>query len=108
MTTIQATWEDEENNRRVELVVDYQLDNRGVKIDRVTPQRVYFHDPGVREANGSVVVWTEKGRRMLVEQMHSAGWIEALRGQITASAVHDVVHGQVARSAAETVPSVQA
>lgn len=108
MTTIQATWEDEENNRRVELVVDYQLDGRGVRINRVTPQRIYFHEPGARETTGSVTVWTEKGRKLLVEQMQSAGWIEALRGQISTTAVHDVVHGQVKGPAAETVPSVPA
>jgi hypothetical protein len=108
MTTIQATWEDEENNRRIELVVDYQLDNRGVKINRVTPERIYFHEPGVREITGSVAVWTEKGRKLLVEQMHSAGWLEALRGQIAASAVHDVLHNAVKGPAAETIPTVQA
>lgn len=108
MTCMQATWEDEENNRRVELVVDYQLDSRGVKINRVTPQRVYFHEPGIREATGSVAVWTEKGRQMLVAQMQSAGWIEALRGQIATTAVHDVRHNEVTGPAAEVVPSVQA
>lgn len=108
MKTVQATWEDEENNRRVELVVDYQLDSHGVKIDRVTPQRIYFHEPGVREATGSVAVWTEKGRNLLVEQMHSAGWIEALRGQIATTAVHDVLHDRVKGPVAETVPSVPA
>jgi hypothetical protein len=108
MTTMQTTWEDEENNRRVELVVDYQLDGRGVKIQSVTPQRIYFHEAGHREVTGSVAVWTNKGRQTLVEQMQSAGWIEALRGQIAATAVHDVRHLEASGPVAEAVPSVQA
>jgi hypothetical protein len=54
-----------------------------------------------------VAVWTEKGRKMLVEQMQSAGWIEALRGQIATTAVHDVRHNEVKGPAAETLPRVQ-
>lgn len=108
MTTMQTTWEDEENNRRVELVVDYQLDDRGVKIQNVTPQRIYFHEAGHRGVAGSVTVWTEKGRQALIQQMQSAGWIEALRGQIAATAVHDVRHAEANGPVAEAVPSVQA
>ena len=37
MKTFQATWEDEETSRHVELVVNYQLDKSRVEINGVTP-----------------------------------------------------------------------
>ena len=37
MNTCQAHWEDTENNRRVELVVNYQLNASRVEINDVTP-----------------------------------------------------------------------
>ena len=45
MNSCQATWEDEENNRRVELVVNYRLDAKRVEINDVTPTRVNFLCP---------------------------------------------------------------
>ena len=45
MKSCQATWEDEENNRHVELVVNYQLDATRVEINDVTPTRVTFLCP---------------------------------------------------------------
>ena len=45
MNSCQATWEDAENNRQVELVVNYRLDATRVEIGDVTPTRVNFLCP---------------------------------------------------------------
>ena len=42
MKSYQATWEDAEASRQVELVVNYRLDAKRVDINDVTPTRVTF------------------------------------------------------------------
>ena len=60
MKSCQATWEDEENNRRVELVVNYRLDATRVEINDVTPTRVTFLCPTSGKPTRSIGVWTER------------------------------------------------
>ena len=49
MKSCQATWEDAENNRHVELVVNHRLDATRVEINDVTPTRVTFLCPTIRK-----------------------------------------------------------
>ena len=67
MNTFQATWEDEEASRQVELVVNYQLDQTRVEINGVTPTRVTFLCPTSKKPLRSVGVWTNGGRRLLAQ-----------------------------------------
>ena len=69
MNSCQATWEDEENNRRVELVVNYRLDATRVEINDVTPTRVTFLCPTSGKPTRSIGVWTNGGRRVLGRQV---------------------------------------
>ena len=67
MKSFQATWEDEENNRRVELVVNHRSDSTPV----VTPTRVTFLCPTTKAPLRSIGVWTEAGRRVLARQIEA-------------------------------------
>lgn len=92
MGSFQASWEDEENNRRVDLVVDYRIAAGQVEIASVTPQRVYFSKSRAAEPFRSVGVWTEKGRQLLAAQAKAAGFVDRVRHQIAESDIHDVRH----------------
>ena len=92
MGTFQSTWEDEENNRRVDLVVDYRVADGQVEIANVTPQRVHFTKSRAAEPFRSVGVWTEKGRQLLAAQAQQNGWIDRVRHQIAECNIHDVRH----------------
>ena len=66
MTSYQSVWEDDETNRKVELLVNYTLEETGVTINDITPIKVTFQDRSIR-------VWTDKGRALLVRQFIAAG-----------------------------------
>jgi len=70
MKSCQTTWEDAENNRHVELVVNYQLEATRVAISDVTPTRVTFLCPTSGDALRSIGVWTNGGRRVLQRQLN--------------------------------------
>ncbi len=92
MGSFQASWEDEENNRRVDLVVDYRIAAGQVEIASVTPQRVYFAKSRAAEPFRSVGVWTEKGRQLIAAQAKAAGFVDRVRHQIAECDIHDVRH----------------
>ena len=77
-TSYQANWEDEENNRQVELVVNYRLDQTRVDISDVTPTRVTFLCPQTNKQLRSVGVHTAAGRQLLARQVAAAGRLATL------------------------------
>lgn len=94
MGSFQAAWEDEENNRRVDLAVDYQVAEGQVEIQSVTPQRVHFCDPSTGNATRSIGVWTETGRQLLLDRALAAGCVDTIRHQIASTEIHDVRHAE--------------
>ncbi|MEM9354208.1 MAG: hypothetical protein AAGA92_14460 [Planctomycetota bacterium] len=82
MNSVQAHWEDEENNRRIEFAVQATRGQDGVEIQSLTPQRVTFVCPHTNDDLRSVGVWTEKGRELLVDQLHNSGSFSDLEQQI--------------------------
>jgi hypothetical protein len=104
MKSCQATWEDEENNRRVELVVNYRLDNQRVEINDVTPTRVNFLCPTSGNTLRSIGVWTNGGRRVLARQLKAAGRIDTLPQEIAAGQLVEIKHP--AHKAARTATPV--
>jgi hypothetical protein len=92
MKSFQANWEDEENNRRVELVVNHRLDATRVEISDVTPTRVTFLCPTTRSPLRSIGVWTNGGRRVLARQMAAAGRLESLPQEIATSQLVEIKH----------------
>jgi hypothetical protein len=107
MKSFQATCEDEETSRQVELVVNYQLDSSRVEINGVTPTRVTFLCPASKEPLRSVGVWTDGGRRMLVKQAIEAGQLQPLAREVAEGRKVEIRHDVVA-SRIETAPVLQA
>jgi hypothetical protein len=92
MKSFQATWEDEENNRRVELVVNHRLDAKRVDISDVTPTRVTFLCPTTGSPLRSIGVWTNGGRRILARQIAEAGRLATLPQEIADSKLVEIKH----------------
>jgi hypothetical protein len=92
MKSFQANWEDEENNRRVELVVNHRLDAKRVDTTDVTPTRVTFLCPTTKKPLRSIGVWTEAGRRMLARQVQAAGRLATLPQEIAADKLVEIKH----------------
>ncbi len=107
MNSCQATWEDEENNRHVELVVNYRLDATRVEINDVTPTRVTFLCPTSGNPVRSIGVWTGGGRRMLARQVDASGHLNALKAEIAAGRVVEIKH-PAPKAAIKLAPVLQA
>lgn len=82
MDSMQAAWEDDETNRRVDLVVNYSLEEAGVAISEITPTKVTFLDPVTNDEVRSIGVWTDTGRRLLDRQFRATPHFDALRDAI--------------------------
>ncbi len=85
-----ANWEDEENNRIVELSVEYQLADDRLEVERVTPTAVSFLDPQNGQVVRKIKVWTETGRRMLLRQYRESVGSEQLQQQLDAHLAENV------------------
>ena len=107
MKTFQATWEDEEASRQVELVVKYQLDATRVDINDVTPTRVTFLCDKSRKPLRSVGVWTDGGRRMLARQIEAAGRLTTMPQEIAEGRLVELKH-PVDVAAGDATPVMQA
>lgn len=92
MKSFQATWEDEENSRRVELVVNHRLDATQIEINDVTPTRVTFLCPTTKAPLRSIGVWTDGGRRVLARQIEAAGRLATLPQEIAADKLVEIKH----------------
>ena len=92
MNSCQATWEDTENNRHVELVVNYRLDATRVEINDVTPTRVTFLCPTSGKPTRSIGVWTNGGRRVLGRQIKQSGRLSSLKQEIAEGRVVEIKH----------------
>ena len=78
MDSYQAAWEDDETNRRVDLVVNYSLEDAGVAIKEITPTKVTFLDPATNDELRSIGVWTNTGRRILDRQFRATPHFDAV------------------------------
>lgn len=71
MNTVQTVWEDDDNNRKVEMTIEYVISNQTIEIQDVAPTRVTFVEPTSKDEIRSVGVWTRSGAEMLVRQWES-------------------------------------
>jgi hypothetical protein len=106
-TSYQANWEDEENNRQVELVVNYRLDQTRVEISDVTPTRVIFLCPDSGKQLRSIGVRTATGRELLARQIAAAGRLASLPQEIAEGRLVEIKH-PLSNVAAEVTPALQA
>jgi hypothetical protein len=107
MKSFQASWEDDEASRQVELVVNYRLDQTRVAIDDVTPTRVTFLCPESRQPLRSVGVWTDGGRKLLARQVEAAGRLATLPQEIAENRLVEIKHHDV-QSNVQATPVLQA
>src|SRR6185436_20818564 len=92
MNSCQATWEDAENNRQVELVVNYRLDATRFEIKDITPTRVNFICPTSGKTTRSIGVWTNGGRRVLNRQIAQAGRLATISQEIAEGKLVEIKH----------------
>ena len=107
MKNCHATWEDEENNRQVELVVNYRLDATRVEINDVTPTRVNFLCPTSGNTTRSIGVWTDGGRRVLSRALESSGRLTTLPQEIADGKLVEIKH-PTPKTAGKVTPVLQA
>ena len=107
MKSCQATWEDEENNRQVELVVNYRLDAKKIEVEGVTPTRVNFLCPSSGKTLRSIGVWTNGGRRVLGRQLKDSGRLTTLPQEIASGQLVEIKH-PTHKVAAQATPVLQA
>ncbi len=107
MKNCQATWEDEENSRHVELVVNYRLDDTRVQINHVTPTRVNFLCPTSGQTTRSIGVWTNGGRRLLSRAIKASGRLTTLPQEIADGKLVQIKHA-TPKVASKTAPVLQA
>ena len=81
MATHATTWEDDDCNRIVHLSIDYQLIDNRVEIEDVTPTSIRFLDADAA-TDRQIRIWTEKGRRLLSQQLSQRLGAAQLRQQI--------------------------
>lgn len=85
MTLHNANWEDEENNRIVELAVEYQLDDDQLELISVTPLSVTFLDPHSSLPIRKIKIWTETARRILVRAYRNGVGMQRLESELKES-----------------------
>ncbi len=107
MNSCQATWEDAENNRQVELVVNYQLDATRVQINDVTPTRVNFLCPTSGQTTRSIGVHTNGGRRMLARAIKASGRLNSLPQEIADGKLVEIKH-PMPKTVGKVTPVLQA
>ena len=107
MKNCQATWEDEENNRHVELVVNYRLDDTRVEINHVTPTRVTFLCPTSGSPVRSIGVRTGGGRRLLARLVEESGHFDTLKQHIAEGRVVEIDH-HIDQAPATPAPAIVA
>ena len=107
MNSCQATWEDAENNRQVELVVNYRLDAARVEIGDVTPTRVNFLCPTSGNTTRSIGVWTNGGRRVLERALKSSGRLDTLPQEIAEGKLVEIKH-PMPKTVGKATPVLQA
>ena len=81
MANANAVWADKENNRQVELQVQYRIDDSRLEIEKVTPTSVQFVDDNEQPIR-KIKVWTEAGRQHLLKKYSDHVGIDRLQAQL--------------------------
>jgi hypothetical protein len=77
-----AQWNDETNRRNVHFSIDYSIKSGGLSIDAISPDKVCFLDRAGESIEKSIGVHTQKGKRMLTEQLKSSGKLDQFADEI--------------------------
>jgi hypothetical protein len=82
MNVANVTWEDEENNRRVEFSIAYAIENQELTIREITPKSIAFLAAAEKRPLQTIQVHTSTGRRLLARQLSNSGAWESIKQQI--------------------------
>lgn len=85
MQSHQTSWEDEENNRVIELRVDYEIDGDSIAIRDIAPQKVTFVN-NEKQVVRSVKVYRDRARRHLERTFRQDGRLEKLEIELLQNA----------------------
>ena len=77
-----TNWEDEENNRIVQLTVEYSVAGSRIEIEDVTPTSILFIDAATRTPRRRIRLWTDTARRLLRTKHADTVGVETLREQL--------------------------
>jgi len=78
----QACWEDDENNRRVAVSMNYHLSGDQIEITQVTPTQVTFFCSKTGQPNRTIGVRTETGRRVLRRAFEAARQLDLAKREL--------------------------
>jgi len=82
MQSLQVNWEDEQNNRLIELAIQYRLDEGAVAIAGLTPKRVHFLCPATGAALRSIGVHRPASQQLVAKQFVEGGGLNTLRERL--------------------------
>ena len=81
MNQCTVNWEDEENNRIIQLLVDYTVGSQSIAINTVTPEAIVFVDNDMQPTR-RLQVYTEAGRNLLRRVYDQAVGLDSLVAQV--------------------------
>ena len=76
MNSMIATWEDEDNNRHIQFLVAYTIENNEVEIKSITPNKISFVCPDTNTVTRAIGVHTKTGQEFLESKIKEAGRME--------------------------------
>ena len=82
MNSMIATWEDEENNRHIQFLVAYAIENNEVEIKSITPNKISFVCPDTNTVTRAIGVHTKTGQEFLESKIKEAGKMEKVTLEI--------------------------
>ena len=85
MGVYNANWEDEKNNRSIDMSVAYQVEADTVVIETVTPKSVTFRCPTSGSNLRIIGVHTEAGRNFLARQYSNHVGMDRLTHEVNQS-----------------------
>ncbi len=82
MKTAVVNWEDDDNNRHIQFLMEYSIENGRVALGRVTPKSVSFICPSSGVPSRTIGVHTENGRQLIAAKLKQSGHLSIVADQI--------------------------
>lgn len=76
-------WEDDDNNRKIDLDIRFGMVDGEVEIHSITPHTVSFVCPEKKDIIRKIGVFTEAGRQMLAAQFKQRNCMNTLKSQLS-------------------------
>ena len=86
MQNYETSWEDEENNRIVDLSVDYSVAGDSIEVNKIAPKKVTFLCSETKQPQRSVQVYGDRARRHLEGRFRQGNRLELLEIELLRNA----------------------